>query len=41
MFGIGSWEMVLIALVVVLLSAPVLVAVSVVATVMFLNKKKQ
>jgi hypothetical protein len=40
MFGIGFWEMVVIAIVVVLLCAPVIVAVSVVAAILILNKKR-
>jgi hypothetical protein len=41
MFGIGKWEMVVVALAVVLTTSPILVAVSVAVTVAYLNKKKQ
>jgi hypothetical protein len=40
MFGIGTWEMVIVAIVVVLLCAPAIVALSVGATIMILNKKQ-
>jgi hypothetical protein len=39
MFGIGTWEMVIVAIIVAILSMPLVVVVSVVATVWYLSKK--
>jgi hypothetical protein len=41
MFGIGTWEMILIAVVVVVIAVPILVAVLGAATAAYLDRKKE